>query len=190
MKHGKAAPRLRCANRVLFRHATGGLDRSGEDQKQNRAGSPAIRVPPICCCQLEMSRSKSRLDRHAAPLCRALTAVVSLSLRPAPVSRRLPKGPKLRSAQKPPKVNPDSGPTPACRSAGHCAALASSRWQTQNAALITPTGWLSRSVNLGVGPLDILPTTARLLPLHLFPSGSFLLHVPICPGVSSIQRPC
>ncbi len=113
-----------------------------------------------------------------APFSRERNQLVSLALRPAPVTdawRR--EGPQLGDLRKATKdvtfVQADSQRTEALAIAMR---LREAVEKGETAALISPDRMLTRQVTAALDPWNILPDDSAGTPLHLSPSGRFLRH--------------
>ncbi len=106
-------------------------------------------------------------------------ALVSLSLRPAPVTHVwLTEGPKLPDlAEATQGLTLIQAPTPRAEALAIALRLRQAVEDGQTAALITPDRMLSRQVTSALDRWNILPDDSAGLPLHLSPPGRFLRHV-------------
>tara|TARA_R110002020_G_scaffold475452_3_gene710227 strand:- start:48075 stop:51023 length:2949 start_codon:yes stop_codon:yes gene_type:complete len=105
--------------------------------------------------------------------------LVSLSLRPAPVTDawRI-EGPRLDDLEKATKdMTLLLAETPRAEALAIALRLRQAAEDGQTAALITPDRMLGRRVTAALGRWDILPDDSAGTPLHLSPPGRFLRHV-------------
>lgn len=150
----------------------------GEDQEKLAQDHPQYRFRHLLC-ELDMPRSKIGAWTDAVPPSPERNALVSLSLRPAPVTHVwLTEGPKL-----PDLVSATKGltliqaPTPRAEALAIALRLRQAVEDGQTAALITPDRLLSRQVTSALDRWNIVPDDSAGLPLHLSPPGRFLRHV-------------
>ncbi len=106
-------------------------------------------------------------------------ALVSLSLRPAPVTHSwLTEGPQLSDLD---TATADltliEAPSPRVEALAIALRLRKAVEQGKTAALITPDRMLTRQVTSALDRWDILPDDSAGTPLHLSPPGRFLRHV-------------
>ncbi|MCR9127367.1 MAG: double-strand break repair protein AddB [Rhodobacteraceae bacterium] len=115
----------------------------------------------------------------AAVPSQARNKVVSLALRPAPVTDAwLREGPALgdlRAAMA--GVTLVEAPTPRAEALAIAMRLREAAETGQRAALITPDRMLTRQVAAALDRWDIVPDDSAGLPLHLSPPGRFLRHL-------------
>jgi ATP-dependent helicase/nuclease subunit B len=106
-------------------------------------------------------------------------ALVSLSLRPAPVTHVwLTEGPKLPDLAAATKdLTLIQAPTPRAEALAIALRLRQAVADGQTAALITPDRMLTRQVTSALDRWNIVPDDSAGLPLHLSPPGRFLRHV-------------
>ncbi|MFD2741269.1 double-strand break repair protein AddB [Sulfitobacter aestuarii] len=106
-------------------------------------------------------------------------ALISLSLRPAPVTHAwLSEGPKLPSlARATAGLTLIEAPTPRTEALAIALRLRKAVEDGQSAALITPDRMLTRQVTAALDRWNILPDDSAGTPLHLSPPGRFLRHV-------------
>ena len=150
----------------------------GEDQEKLSQDHPQYRFRHLLC-ELDMPRSKIAAWTDAIPPSPERNALVSLSLRPAPVTHVwLTEGPKL-----PDLISATTGltliqaPTPRAEALAIALRLRKAVEDGQTAALITPDRLLSRQVTSALDRWNIVPDDSAGLPLHLSPPGRFLRHV-------------
>ena len=128
---------------------------------------------------LGLARGDIAAWHHTAPPNAARGKVVSLSLRPAPVthawrSEGAALGDLPQAMQQVTLVN---APTPRAEALVIAMRLREAAQNNQTAALITPDRMLSRQVSAALDQWDILPDDSAGTPLHLSPPGRFLRHV-------------
>lgn len=106
-------------------------------------------------------------------------ALVSLSLRPAPVTHVwLTEGPRLPDLMRATRdLTLIQAPTPRAEAMAIAMRLRQAVEDGQTAALITPDRLLSRQVTSALDRWNIVPDDSAGLPLHLSPPGRFLRHV-------------
>ena len=114
-----------------------------------------------------------------APPSPARNKLISLSLRPAPVTDAWRvEGPRLKNLE---KATGDLtlvlAETPRAEALAIALRLRKAAETGQTAALITPDRMLSRRVTSALSRWDILPDDSAGTPLHLSPPGRFLRHV-------------
>jgi double-strand break repair protein AddB len=116
---------------------------------------------------------------HAAPPSPARNALISLSLRPAPVTHVwLTEGPRLRSlSQATASLTLVQAPTPRTEALAIALRLRKAVAEGKTAALITPDRMLTRQVTSALDRWDIVPDDSAGVPLQLSPPGRFLRHV-------------
>ncbi|MEM9966558.1 MAG: double-strand break repair protein AddB [Pseudomonadota bacterium] len=109
----------------------------------------------------------------------ARNALVSLSLRPAPVTHAwLTEGPNLRDLGRATrKVTLLEAPSPRIEALAIAMRLRKAADEGKKAALITPDRMLTRQVTAALDRWGILPDDSAGTPLHLSPPGRFLRHV-------------
>ncbi|WP_300033066.1 double-strand break repair protein AddB [uncultured Roseobacter sp.] len=114
----------------------------------------------------------------ALPPSAARNALVSLSLRPAPVTDAwLSEGPALEHiADATRDITLVRAPTPRLEALTIAMRLRKAAEEGQTAALITPDRMLTRQVTAALDRWDILPDDSAGAPLHLSPPGRFLRH--------------
>jgi len=114
-----------------------------------------------------------------APPAPARNQLVSLSLRPAPVTDAwMTEGPKLTDLDKAAEnVTLIEAPNPRGEALAIALRLRQAAEDGQTAALITPDRMLSRQVSAALDRWDILPDDSAGQPLQLSPPGRFLRHV-------------
>ena len=150
----------------------------GEDQEKISQDHPQYRFRDLLR-QLEMSRSKIDAWTDTPPPSAARNALVSLSLRPAPVTHVwLTEGPKLPDLHQATEgLTLIQAPTPRAEALAIALRLRQAVEDGKTAALITPDRMLSRQVTSALDRWNILPDDSAGLPLHLSPPGRFLRHV-------------
>lgn len=109
----------------------------------------------------------------------ARNALVSLSLRPAPVTDAwLSEGPKLNHLDKAVEnVTLLEAPDPRSESLAIALRLRAAAEAGQKAAVITPDRMLTRQITATLDQWDLLPDDSAGMPLHLSPPGRFLRHI-------------
>ncbi|WP_298840878.1 double-strand break repair protein AddB [uncultured Roseobacter sp.] len=127
---------------------------------------------------MSISRSDVTPWFSAAPPSEARNALISLSLRPAPVTHAwLSEGPKLTDiAGACENVTLLRAPTPRLEALTIAMRLCKAAEDGQTAALITPDRMLTRQVTAALDRWDIVPDDSAGAPLHLSPPGRFLRH--------------
>ncbi|MGC1505502.1 MAG: double-strand break repair protein AddB [Sulfitobacter sp.] len=116
---------------------------------------------------------------HNAPPSSARNALISLSLRPAPVTDTwLSEGPHLKDIDLATQnLTLVEAPTPRVEALSIAMRLRKAVEEGQKAALITPDRMLTRQVTAALDRWNILPDDSAGTPLHLSPPGRFLRHV-------------
>ncbi|MGJ5617728.1 double-strand break repair protein AddB [Sulfitobacter sp. MF3-043] len=106
-------------------------------------------------------------------------ALISLSLRPAPVTHAwLTEGPKLKGLETATaNLTLVEAPTPRIEALAIALRLRKAVEEGKTAALITPDRMLTRQVTSALDRWDILPDDSAGTPLQLSPPGRFLRHV-------------
>lgn len=106
-------------------------------------------------------------------------ALISLSLRPAPVTDAwLTEGPKLSGlAQATQNITLVEAPNPRTEALTIALRLRQAVADGQKAAVITPDRMLTRQITAALDQWDILPDDSAGSPLHLSPPGRFLRHI-------------
>ncbi|MFK7744991.1 MAG: double-strand break repair protein AddB [Roseobacter sp.] len=109
----------------------------------------------------------------------ARNALISLSLRPAPVTDAwLTEGPKLANLPDAcAQVTLVEAPSPRSEALAIALRLRTAVERGQKAAVITPDRMLTRQITAALDQWDILPDDSAGAPLHLSPPGRFLRHV-------------
>lgn len=150
----------------------------GEDQEKLSQDHPQYRFRDLLRC-LDMSRSKIDAWTDRTPPSPERNALVSLSLRPAPVTHVwLTEGPKLANlAQATQGLTLIQAPTPRAEALAIAMRLRQAVEDGQTAALITPDRMLTRQVTSALDRWNIIPDDSAGSPLHLSPPGRFLRHV-------------
>ncbi len=116
---------------------------------------------------------------HQPPPQPARNALISLSLRPAPVTHAwLTEGPALRDLDAATTaVTLVEAPNPRTEALTIALRLRKAVEDGQKAAVITPDRMLTRQITAALDQWDILPDDSAGAPLHLSPPGRFLRHV-------------
>ncbi|QAX31494.1 double-strand break repair protein AddB [Leisingera sp. NJS204] len=128
---------------------------------------------------LELSPGDVQRWTDAPPVSCERNQLVSLALRPAPVTDAwMSEGPNL-SGLKPATENVTliEAPTPRAEALAIALRLRQAAEDGQTAALITPDRMLTRQVSAALDRWDILPDDSAGQPLQLSPPGRFLRHV-------------
>ncbi|WP_375229453.1 double-strand break repair protein AddB [Roseobacter sp. S98] len=127
---------------------------------------------------LDVARDKVLPWHDAPPSLEARNALVSLSLRPAPVTHAwLSEGPALKDIDAATAaITLVRAPTPRLEALTIAVRLRKAAEEGQTAALITPDRMLTRQVTAALDRWDILPDDSAGAPLHLSPPGRFLRH--------------
>ena len=114
-----------------------------------------------------------------AATCPARNRLVSLALRPAPVTDAwMSEGPKLENLDLAcQSMTLVEAPSPRAEALAIALRLRQAAEEGQNAALISPDRMLTRQVSAALDRWDILPDDSAGLPLQLTPPGRFLRHV-------------
>ncbi|MEP1329323.1 double-strand break repair protein AddB [Pseudophaeobacter sp.] len=114
-----------------------------------------------------------------APSCIARNRLVSLALRPAPVTHAwMREGPQLRDLdQACAEVTLVEAPSPRSEALAIALRLRKAAEDGKTAALISPDRMLTRQVSAALDRWNILPDDSAGLPLQLTPPGRFLRHV-------------
>jgi double-strand break repair protein AddB len=128
---------------------------------------------------LDLPRTAVGTWTQATPPSPERNALVSLSLRPAPVTHAwLSEGPALQALD---RATGDltllEAPTPRTEALCIAMRLRKAVEDGQTAALITPDRMLTRQVTAALDRWNILPDDSAGTPLHLSPPGRFLRHV-------------
>lgn len=128
---------------------------------------------------LHVPRTKVQPWVDSPPPSTARNALVSLSLRPAPVTHAwLSEGPDLPALETAcADLTLLEAPTPRVEALAIAMRLRQAVEDGQTAALITPDRMLTRQVTSALGRWDILPDDSAGTPLQLSPPGRFLRHV-------------
>ena len=128
---------------------------------------------------LGMDRDHVKLWHSTPPANPARNAVISLALRPAPVTDGwLSDGPKLGDLRAPMQdVTLIEAPSSRAEALTIAMRLRQAAEDGQTAALITPDRTLTRQVTAALDRWNILPDDSAGQPLHLSPPGRFLRHV-------------
>jgi double-strand break repair protein AddB len=129
--------------------------------------------------QLDLSPSDILAWTDTPPASAARNTLISLSLRPAPVTHAwLKEGPKLKELDKATQdITLLEAPTPRTEALAIAMRLRKAVEDGQTAALITPDRMLTRQVTAALDRWGILPDDSAGTPLHLSPPGRFLRHV-------------
>ncbi|UWQ74776.1 double-strand break repair protein AddB [Leisingera sp. M658] len=129
--------------------------------------------------ELELSPGDVQFWTDAPPVSSERNQLVSLALRPAPVTDAwMSEGPNL-SGLKPATDNVTliEAPNPRAEALAIALRLRQAAEDGQTAALITPDRMLTRQVSAALDRWDILPDDSAGQPLQLSPPGRFLRHV-------------
>ena len=150
----------------------------GEAQEQLSQDHPQYRFRHFLRA-LDLARSTIEPWTTREPPSPERNALVSLSLRPAPVTHVwLTEGPKLPDLAKATQgLTLIQAPTPRAEALAIALRLRQAVEDGQTAALITPDRMLSRQVTSALDRWNILPDDSAGMPLHLSPPGRFLRHV-------------
>lgn len=129
--------------------------------------------------QLSAGRSQVQPWHDTPPPSAPRNALVSLSLRPAPVTDAwLTEGPKLADLDHALQdVTLVEAPSPRSEALTIALRLRQAVEDGQKAAVITPDRMLTRQITAALDAWDILPDDSAGTPLHLSPPGRFLRHV-------------
>jgi len=129
--------------------------------------------------RLELSRTSVRPWIERAPPAPARNALVSLSLRPAPVTHAWrSQGPKLGDLRPATEaVTLLEAPSPRAEAIAIALRLRKAAEDGQTAAVISPDRLLTRQITAALDKWGILPDDSAGTPLHLSPPGRFLRHV-------------
>ncbi len=129
--------------------------------------------------KLDVSGTSIESWTDIAPPSAARNKLVSLSLRPAPVTDTwLTEGPKLTDLdQACENLTLIEAPTPRIEALAIAMRLRKAVEDDQTAALITPDRMLTRQVTAALDRWNILPDDSAGTPLQLSPPGRFLRHV-------------
>ncbi|WP_296420346.1 double-strand break repair protein AddB [Pseudooctadecabacter sp.] len=146
-------------------------DRGGEDH-------PQFRFKTLCTA-LDVHPNTVPLWHDAAPALSARTRLVSLSLRPAPVTHQwIDDGPDLTDLEDATaSMTMIEAPTPRAEADAIATRLRQAVEDGQTAALISPDRMLTRQVTAALDRWDIKPDDSAGLPLQLSAPGRFLRHV-------------
>ena len=150
----------------------------GEAQEQLSQDHPQYRFRHFLRA-LDLARSTIEPWTTCEPPSPERNALVSLSLRPAPVTHVwLSEGPKLPDLGKATQgLTLIQAPTPRAEALAIALRLRQAVEDGQTAALITPDRMLSRQVTSALDRWNIVPDDSAGMPLHLSPPGRFLRHV-------------
>ncbi|GGX39716.1 double-strand break repair protein AddB [Tateyamaria omphalii] len=148
------------------------------DQDQTAEDHPQFRFLKLCRA-LDLHPSDVKPWTLLPPPSASRNALVSLALRPAPVTDAWrEEGPKLtelgRATDAITLVEAD---TPRAEAIAIAMRLRQAAETGEKAALITPDRMLTRQVTAALDRWDILPDDSAGTPLHLSPPGRFLRHV-------------
>lgn len=129
--------------------------------------------------QFRMKASDVRPWTQAVPPSPARNRLISLSLRPAPVTDAwIEEGPRLADlAAATADMTLLEAPTPRIEALCIALRLRAAAEAGERAALITPDRALARQVTAALDQWDILPDDSAGTPLHLSPPGRLLRHV-------------
>jgi len=128
---------------------------------------------------LEMEPKDVQLWTKEQPPSPARNRLVSLALRPAPVTDAwMSEGPKLKDLDHATQnLTLVEAPSPRAEALAIALRLRKAAEDGQTAALITPDRMLTRQVSAALDRWNILPDDSAGLPLQLSPPGRFLRHV-------------
>ncbi|CUH86571.1 double-strand break repair protein AddB [Phaeobacter sp. CECT 5382] len=128
---------------------------------------------------LDLTPSDVKRWTPDAPSCIARNRLVSLALRPAPVTHAwMREGPTLRDLdQACADVTLVEAPSPRSEALAIALRLRKAAEEGKTAALISPDRMLTRQVSAALDRWNILPDDSAGLPLQLTPPGRFLRHV-------------
>ncbi|WP_282092797.1 double-strand break repair protein AddB [Epibacterium ulvae] len=128
---------------------------------------------------LEMEPKDVQLWTKEQPTSPARNRLVSLALRPAPVTDAwMSEGPKLKDLDHATQnLTLVEAPSPRAEALAIALRLRKAAEDGQTAALITPDRMLTRQVSAALDRWNILPDDSAGLPLQLSPPGRFLRHV-------------
>jgi double-strand break repair protein AddB len=128
---------------------------------------------------LDISADQIRSWTNDTPPSLARNRLVSLALRPAPVTDAwMTEGPSLRDlAEATAKITLVEAASPREEAMAIAMRLRQAAETGQSAALITPDRMLTRQVSAALDRWNIIPDDSAGLPLHLSPPGRFLRHV-------------
>ena len=128
---------------------------------------------------LDMNGRDVKPWHDTAPYSPARNALVSLSLRPAPVTDAwLSEGPKLQGLSKGTEnITWLEAPDPRSEALAIALRLRSAAEKGEKAAVITPDRMLTRQITATLDQWDLLPDDSAGTPLHLSPPGRFLRHI-------------
>ncbi|WP_299548173.1 double-strand break repair protein AddB [uncultured Tateyamaria sp.] len=148
-----------------------GQDQTAEDHPQFRF----LRL----CHALDLHPSDVQTWTALAPVSAPRNALVSLALRPAPVTDAWrEEGPKLTNlGAATDTITLVEADTPRAEAIAVAMRLRQAAEEGQKAALITPDRMLTRQVTAALDRWDILPDDSAGTPLHLSPPGRFLRHI-------------
>jgi len=129
--------------------------------------------------ELDLSPSDIKPWTNTPPPNLARNKLISLALRPAPVTDAWMKdGPNLENlAQATEAVTLVEASSPRSEALAIALRLRQAAEDGQTAALITPDRMLTRQVSAALDRWNILPDDSAGMPLHLSPPGRFLRHV-------------
>ena len=129
--------------------------------------------------QLEVQQDNIAEWSAIEPPSEARNRLISLSLRPAPVTDTwLSEGPKLTHVDSATQdITLVEAPTPRIEALAIAMRLRKAVEEGKTAALITPDRMLTRQVTAALDRWNILPDDSAGTPLHLSPPGRFLRHV-------------
>ena len=148
------------------------------DRKQPPEDHPQFRFFDLMCA-LKLDRSDVTDWADTPPPSKARNALVSLSLRPAPITDTwLSEGPDLADIDLATQdVTLVEAATPRIEALSIAMRLRMAVEQGRTAALITPDRMLTRQVTSALDRWNILPDDSAGTPLQLSPPGRFLRHV-------------
>ncbi|EBA17033.1 hypothetical protein RSK20926_08687 [Roseobacter sp. SK209-2-6] len=128
---------------------------------------------------LDLDPEDIRPWTKTAPVSPARNRLVSLALRPAPVTNAwMQEGPELQDLDSAcAQITLVEAPSPRAEALAIALRLRQAAEDGQTAALISPDRMLTRQVSAALDRWDILPDDSAGLPLQLTPPGRFLRHV-------------
>lgn len=148
------------------------------EQDQTAEDHPQFRFLKLCQT-LGMHPSDVKPWTSLDPASTPRNALVSLALRPAPVTDAWrEEGPKLTElSQATNDITLVEADTPRAEAIAIAMRLRQAAESGEKAALITPDRMLTRQVTAALDRWDVLPDDSAGTPLHLSPPGRFLRHV-------------
>jgi ATP-dependent helicase/nuclease subunit B len=148
------------------------------EQKSGNEDQPQYRFKAFCDA-LDIQPSDIQTWGDNNDINRARTGLISLSLRPAPVTHQwINDGPDLGDLGEATKgITLIEAPTPRAQADAIAARLRQAVEDQQTAALISPDRMLTRQVTAALDRWDITPDDSAGLPLQLTAPGRFLRHI-------------